>query len=877
MRAIAVVLSAALAGCASYAADVSFTARPAAARAGDGIKISFSVSTTTDVEVAILSGTKVVRHLAAGMLGATNPPPPPLKPGFAQELVWDGKDDFGKQVYGGPAAAAKPSGENGFQVRVRAGTGVKFGCMVGADPYTFGRINSLATDDEGNLYTTACVGDCNQYAISLKVFSPEGRYLRTLIPFPADLKPDVVANLARWNESRNCYIPRNLQSGNPLTYPFDFSPNAINVVSASRKAGVVLAAGMQRFHLAIDGGTFTGPTPMWSPAAKLKNPGWNTPQLAVSPDGRYIYYANVAGTQYQPKSFADTDANWPQGRVYRQDTTKAGSDPEKFYDLELPDWNQQKYWLPDAWNKRTAAYGIATDAKGNVFICDLVNQQIVEVSPDGKKVSTSKVPWPERVMVNNANGDLYVICRLDKPLDGHVGKKLVKLTGRNDAARIAAEMPLQGQVGEACAVGTTGGQPVLWLAGGDKLLCVADKGATLEVVQTEFKPRGDSQLDWGRIAVDHDRDEVYINNGTSRMYLYDGKTGQGGLLKKNNAPFWCVDMAVAYDGSLYMRTGDGHIGPLERYTHDLAPLPFATGSHQLWDIYSRMGIGFCDKGVGVGPRGECYVSYMYGWNQYFVAGFSGDGKPIKGKYLTEKIKKPDAKSWVSKFPEDRWVTSAVVGPIPAASGGIAVDLQGNLYVGMNLVPKGFTPPAGFEKDPAYGNWAGSVVKFPPSGGTVLGAVKEDDVPGAEGERTACNFGMTVVGALKLYPGIAPFSAGGYGGNGSCCVCRVPRFAVDRYGRLALPNCVTCSVTLMDNAGNAILEFGGYGNFDSQYVNPNLPAGRQGKPTVATPEFPLAWVTGAGFSEDHIYVIDTYDKRALRVDKTWKTEETVRLP
>ena len=713
----------------SFAGEISFTAKPTASRAGDKVKIGFTVSAPTDVEVAVLdSAGKVVRHLAAGVLGGKNPPPEPLKPGLAQTLEWDGKDDFGRLP---PSTIHPPP----FKVRVRAGTGVKFGRTIGEDPYTFGRINSLATDEDGNLYATACVGDCNQYALTLKVFTPEGAYLRTLVPFPADLKPGAVGKLARWDEERKSYIPTNRQSGNPHTYPFEISANGIVLVSASKKAGIVMTSGNSVFHLDADGGNLRGPDPMWSPGAKLKNAKWNVPQLAVSPDGKYIFYSNVAGTQYQPKKFSDTDPNWPQGRVYRQDTTKAGSDPEKFHDLELPDWEKEKYWLPDAWNKRTAAYGIATDAKGNVFVCDLVNQEIVEVSPEGKKVSASKVPWPEKVAVNNATGDLYVICRLDKPKDGRVGKKLVKLSGRGDAAKIAAEMPLKGSLGEAMAVGKSGGKAVLWLAGGDALVCVEDKGAAFEAVQTAFKPRSDSQLDWGRIAVDYERDEVYINNGTSRMYRYDGKTGQGGLLARNGKPFYAVDMAVGYDGSLYMRTGDGFTGPLERYTRDLAPLPFATGTHQLWDIYSRMGIGFCDKGVGAGPKGESYTSYMYGWNQYFVAGFGGDGKPIKGRFLEGKIKPHDAKSWAAKLPSERQVTAAVVGPIPAASGGIAVDLAGNLYVGMRLYPKTFAPPAGFEKDRAYTTWTGSVVKFPPSGGTVLGAVKGDDP--AEIGRASC--------------------------------------------------------------------------------------------------------------------------------------------
>jgi hypothetical protein len=263
---------------------------------------------------------------------------------------------------------------------------------------------------------------------------------------------------------------------------------------------------------------------------------------------------------------------------------------------------------------------------------------------------------------------------------------------------------------------------------------------------------------------------------------------------------------------------------------------------------------------------------MYDWNKYFVAGFSGDGKPIKGKYLEGKIKKPDPNSRVGKLPADRWVTTAVIGPIPASSGGISVDLAGNIYVGMRLRPTSYTPPAAFAKDPAFTTWTGSIVKFPPSGGTVLGAVKADDPANPEGPRIECG-GETVVGALAIYPGINPFSGGGWGtGSGDCCVCRVPRFDVDRYGRLAFPNAVTNSVTVVDNAGNTVLEFGSYGNFDSQFVNPHTDAGKAGKATIAGPELPMAWPIGAAITFNSIYVNDLYNRRILRADLTYKAEE-----
>ena len=58
------------------AAPPSFTKKPAAARAGDKVKIEFAVSRETDVSVFIEDANgKVVRHLVSGVLGK-NPPAP---------------------------------------------------------------------------------------------------------------------------------------------------------------------------------------------------------------------------------------------------------------------------------------------------------------------------------------------------------------------------------------------------------------------------------------------------------------------------------------------------------------------------------------------------------------------------------------------------------------------------------------------------------------------------------------------------------------------------------------------------------------------------------------------------------------------------------
>jgi hypothetical protein len=78
---------------------------------------------------------------------------------------------------------------------------------------------------------------------------------------------------------------------------------------------------------------------------------------------------------------------------------------------------------------------------------------------------------------------------------------------------------------------------------------------------------------------------------------------------------------------------------------------------------------------------------------------------------------------------------------------------------------------------------------------------------------------------------------------------------------------------VDNAGNEIVEFGKYGNFDSGYVNPNLPEGKAGKPTVAVPEIPLCWPVAAGVTKEAIYVADFYNRRGVRVEPTFAAAET----
>ena len=107
---LVLVFAAQLSGIA--AEEVTFVKGPKARRAGDKVRIDFEVSRPTDVALYVTDkGGRVVRRLAAGLLG-TNAPAPFKSGSLSQSIEWDMKDDAG-----GPAP--------GDEFRVRVGAGMR--------------------------------------------------------------------------------------------------------------------------------------------------------------------------------------------------------------------------------------------------------------------------------------------------------------------------------------------------------------------------------------------------------------------------------------------------------------------------------------------------------------------------------------------------------------------------------------------------------------------------------------------------------------------------------------------------------------------------------------------------------------------------------
>lgn len=802
--------------------------------------IAFSVKKTIDIEVSILDAKgRVVRHLAAGVLGGKNPPPAPLKPGLAQTIEWDGNDDLGRPAAGGP-----------FKVRARAGMSVKFGRMLGGSPYTGSvvvmpyraPVNGLAVDREGNLFvkmmsSVGSHGNSGLWPWHLRKFDRDGKYLKTILPYPPSTDPTRASGFSLISPEDRPFTPANQNSLYPV-----FSALGNEVVSRPLGEQLVFVHSENRelnlFSTRGDNEIRT--IKMWPADAKLNCPRWLDIQVAISPDGRYAYYSNVAGTAYDGKKPSDIDPAWPQGRIYRQDLSREDSRPERFFDLDLPDFDKEPYWMPSAWDKKTAAAGIDTDADGNVLVCDLVNGQVVEISPDGKPKSATKVPWPDRVMVGRKSGALYVISR--KVSRGALPPaQLHKIVGRGEGAKVVATLPLAGTIGGAYALDESGERPVIWLAGqasgekdDTKLVRVEDQGEKLVITGGDFLNTDRNAITFvGYMDVDREAELVYVTRSGGTVWRFDGNTGEGGPLEIK-----AVDLAIGPGGFIYTwGTDGGYDGPIGRFTRGLEPAPLASAEkHTFGYLYGRAGRGNSVCGLDVDSRGRVFATY--GTNDCHVRAYDEEGNLVKfDRTITIK-----SRGGAQEVP-------VAIAGVTGYGGSIRVDNQGNIYLLQHGLPEDHEVPKGFEKDEAYRHAVGTIYKFSSRGGELKQAgssVKE------------------VIGAIGRYPGCGPISRWRCAG---ACACTKPRFDVDDFGRLYIPNGITFSVSIRDNADNEIVQFGNYGNFDCQGPGSAEPK----------PEIPLGWPVTAGATDRHVYVGDVLNHRVVRVDKVFAAEAVAGIP
>ncbi len=854
MRAfILILLTISISVSTSSAAEIAFIRKPTVKKVGDRFEIRFSVSQKTDVEVAIVDRDgRVVRHLAAGMLGGQLAPPPPLTPGLSQTITWDGSHDSGKRAGGGP-----------FEVRVRAGLAPRLGKIIGnpaqinPSPH-YSRLYGLATDQRGQVYVASGSVYSNTPVYAIKVYDRQGKYLRTILPMPASLAPADVKEFG----------PAELRDG--FLTPANYDPLAPYV----QPGGIVAFLGSRVRHgvlwlLSTEGricriSASDGRPLAWKSGPQTYKPSGGPMCWAVSPDARSLWLTghwNARATQ------SKGTIPFNDGIVYRVDPATGRGDP--FLEIDVPDdafwktetngWYHFKNWGRK--NGNAAMHGVDVDRLGRLLVCDRVGQRLAVYDAGGKPLGGTDIDWPDQV-AQAPDGTVYVSTR--RVVDGYKAineLKLIKLSSAIEG-KVLAQLTLTGRNAPLLAVDTSATPAVVWLSNvgpeGHKLVRIEDRGDQL--VEAGGLQTGEPFGPVVKVWVDPHGDDVYVNDGWNNLSRYDGLSGKGGPI-----PIKAIDMAFDDAGRLYLYGRAGWNEPIYRCNRDFHPVPFsATGKPETdltmaiddagrrRPVYGRYGTGWSNKGIDVGPDGRIYVRCMYDWSKYFVTVFKPDGTAER---------------------HDR-IQGGILGPLSAASGGIRIDRHGFFYIGTDGQPAA-------AKDGRH--WGSSIVKVKPTGGGIVALPPEDTKPAddaAPPEPAQPQPGIAFAdylfeGAVTAYPRMSPRQDRG-------CVCKEARFDVDRFGRVYVPDVLQFCIHVYDNAGNPLADVGHYGNCDAVGRDGSSDdGGRSGNSDDAGrngPLIPFGWPMSCAVNRaGRLYVADVLNQRIVRVDPAYAVEGVVAVP
>ena len=836
----------------------AFKTAPAVARRGKAFAVTFSVTAPTDVAVSIRKNNRVVRHLAAGRLG--DAPPKPLTPGLTQSLTWDGNDDLGRKV--DPA---------GCSVHVGLTLTPRFDRVLAWKGEALaGCISGLHVDPRGRLYV---LNSPFKGPTRVVLLDRSGRYLRTVVPFSAALPLEKVRPVGFLDFSPTDRVPI---IRNPIFFAFypELFGNATGyglphqtmarvgdqlVMTNAWFCNYACNVGRRRLLIVKTDGSlpenYLGPL-----LGKGRQPG-------------FVHLAPVPGQNAVFATGLTTTGEWktakPFHAVYKVALDSPGPPPVYLGRPETPGSGATGLNDPR---------GLAVDPHGNLYVADWANNRVAVFKPDRSLLGEVAVKQPGPICLHHTTNALYVMTVAARRFPNG-GLKILKLPPAvTPDGKWAGSGPplaeLKLRYGEQIfAVDGTAKPTVLWIGSRFQtpaLLRVVEKDGKFSK-PTPILPADDPAYHLGGfLAVDRRRDVVYVRrlrkpggNG-GRLVRIDGLSGKTTLMK-----LAADDLAVDRDGNLLtVVSAKDYVSRIVRLDPAGKPLPFAaTGTNVLVEGSFLKKTFFasqhCPRGLAVSPTGDIHVlypSHELGKKQRYlfctVDVFASDGKRKRHQVL-----------WASN-----------------AAGGVCADAAGNIYVSENLKPKGQpVPPELAGKVPAGRRWTrgfnwypwlyGSVVKFPPQGGAAkvpmawagyygwkpLPEWKTPTAPPPKPVECTWDYGRKahVQNAARLYPGISP-APSPLGG----CVCFSPRFDLDGFGRLFLPDIARFSVRVLDNAGNLIRRIGRYGNPDDtgrgEYV-------------------PLAWPQYVALSDAALYISDPHNRRLLRVDLTYAAEKTVPLP
>ena len=281
--------------------DGPFKSHPTIVALPVGARITFEVAQPTDVEIAVLDVQgRVVRHLAAGVLGGEVAPPKPLQKGMRQSIQWDGRDDSEQPAVGRP-----------FTVRIRTGLQSRRGGWIGSAAALSGKVYGLATDDNGNLYIGSGAVYSSAPVFSIKVFDSCGRYLRTILPMPASLTAKQAAEFGAGRTVEGHLKPSNYSA----LLPYVQDGGIVAFIGNRIREGQIwlLNTNGRICRMRADNGAAIA----WDSAPKTVTPSGGPMCWAASPDGSSLYFTGWWNAR-EKEGPRDDGVLWHLGSGVRQ-------------------------------------------------------------------------------------------------------------------------------------------------------------------------------------------------------------------------------------------------------------------------------------------------------------------------------------------------------------------------------------------------------------------------------------------------------------------------------------------------------------------------------------------------------------------------------
>lgn len=810
-------------------------------------RISFELSRMADVEVAIVDPAQkqVLRHLAAGVLGPAAPAPFAAN-SAAQQLIWDGKDDYGQPV----ANAAK------LHVRVRAGMSVALKRIVGGDPYAYyskemgqgdhaaWRVTGLEAKPDGSVYV---LGNANNYGPpALRRYNAKGDYQSTVYPPPAGKPVEEVQGWGVYVREDGTYSPQYNDLASPAlskTLICGTRGRIAELIPSSEPDALLLEYEYKLMRIRTDGTLPASPLlaePLVTEPSLFPPKGASRVvgplQMALAPDRKHAYLSGVfaASVERTSRTGAETTGDWRDGQVYKIDlaTRKASvffalPESEVIGDLgkrgasPIADFKYGTY---------AALQGVAVDAEGRVFICDRQNKRVLILDSVGKKLREIPVEYPDAIGVHPKSKTLYVTTRKGH-FHGAGSLSLLRFGDWSKDDAPAATIPLcpvhHFDQATRLAVAEQHGEVYVWIAYTALPVRVfKDTGAGLDLVKDFYEAGPQRALDVQHFVVDPKTETVYFTDGFNHCFrisdwnqpkfercMVDEKTGLRAL-------------SLAVDARNRFLYAHEDRKPVTRYKLDDAYLTPALVEGSPENAFTpkltndwRIGLGMGDRGIAVGPDGG-------------LATMNAEGTAADyGGYL---------RFFSANEKKAPWEGLAFKTFEKVRAAGVRFDAKGNLYAGRTDA-KPEKPPTGFEKDSTFAQCMGRIYRYAPTGSLESGNLFPTE-PSAPAQVYDIHYGS-----------ISPQFT------------RVPWFGVDGYGRIYYPTSLLPQVSVIDFSGNAILKFGTYGNRDSM-------GGLEGD-LVPTKGIPLAWPNCVDATDDYIYVSDIVNIRLLQLEKKFELSKS----